>query len=59
MSECEGGDMKPNKEDEKCGRKDRPQSDVVLRKIEGGKEESGGVTNYYCDLFLFFFNLNY
>ena len=37
MSEGEGGDAKPNKVDEKCGRKNRAQSDVVLKNIGGGK----------------------
>ena len=43
ISEGEGGDAKPNKEDEKCGRKDRAQSDVVLRNVGGGKQGSGSV----------------
>jgi len=37
LSEGEGGDAKPNKEYEKCGRKDCAQSDVVLKNIGGGK----------------------
>jgi len=39
----EGGDARPNTEDEKCGRGDRAQSDVVLRNVGGGKEGSGSV----------------
>ena len=43
-----GGDAKPSSEDEKCGRRDRAQNDVVLRNVGGGKEGSGSVVNY-CD----------
>jgi len=43
MSGGEGGDARPNKEDEKCGRGDRAQNNVVLRNVEGGKEGSGSV----------------
>jgi len=39
----EGGDARPNSEDEKCGRGDRAQNDVVLRNVGGGKEGSGSV----------------
>jgi len=53
----EGGDARPYNEDEKCGRGDRAQNDVVLRNVWGGKEGSGSVSNY-CDLFFFFFFLN-
>ena len=49
-----GGDAKPSSEDEKCGRRDRVQNDVVLRNVGGGKEGSGSVVNY-CDRFSFFF----
>ena len=53
MSGGEGGDARPNNEDEKCGRGDRAQNDVVLRNVGGGKEGSRSVVNH-CDLFLFF-----
>ena len=53
MSRGEGGDARPNNEDEEYGRGDRAQSDVVLRNVGGGKEGSGSVANY-CDLFSFF-----
>ena len=43
MSGGEGGDARPNNEDEKCGRGDRAQNDVVLRNVGGGKEGSGSV----------------
>jgi len=43
MFGCEGGDARPNNEDEKCGRGDRAQNDVVLRNVGGGKEGSGSV----------------
>jgi len=39
----EGGDARPNNEDEKCGRGDRAQSDVVLRNVGGRKEGSRSV----------------
>jgi len=39
----EGGDARPNKADEKGGRKDLVQSDVVLRNVGGGREGSGSV----------------
>jgi len=39
----EGGDARPNSEDERCGRGDCAQNDVVLRNVEGGKEGSGSV----------------
>jgi len=38
-----GGDARPSNEDEKCGRGDRAQNDVVLRNVVGGKEGSGSV----------------
>ena len=38
MSGDEVGDARPNNEDEKCGRGDRAQNDVVLRNVAGGKE---------------------
>jgi len=50
-----GGDARPSKREELCGRMDRVQSDVVLRNVGGG-ERSGSVS-YYCNLF-FFFNLD-
>ena len=37
MSVCEGGDVRPNSEDKKCGRGDCAQNDVVLRNVGGGK----------------------
>jgi len=43
ISGGEGGDARPNNEDEKCGRGDRAQSDVVLRNVGGGKEGRGSV----------------
>jgi len=43
MSGGEVGDARPNNEDEKCGRGDRVQNDVVLRNVGGGKEGSGSV----------------
>ena len=43
MSGGEGGDMRPNNEDEKCRRGDRAQNDVVLRNVRGGKERSGSL----------------
>jgi len=55
MTEGEGGDAKPNKEDEMCGRKDRAQSDLVWRNVGGGEEGSGSVSNCYDHFFLFFF----
>jgi len=39
----EGGDARPSNEDEKCGRGDRVQNDVVLRNIGGGRGGSGSV----------------
>ena len=36
----EGGDTRPSNEDKLCGRKDRAQSDVVLRSVGGGDEGS-------------------
>ena len=41
-----GGDVRPNNEDEMCGRGDRAQNDVVLRNVGGGKEGSGSVRTY-------------
>jgi len=43
MSGGEGGDARPNNEDEKCGRGDRAQNDVVLGNVGGGKEGSRSV----------------
>jgi len=43
MSVGVGRDTRPNSEDEKCGRGDRAQNDMVLRNVGGGKEGSGGV----------------
>jgi len=49
----EGGDARPNNEDEKCGRGDRAQNDVVLRNVGGerGERKCGN----YSDHFFFFF----
>jgi len=51
------GDARPNSEDEKCGRGDCAQNDVVLRNVGGGKEGSGSVGNYceHLSFFSFFF----
>jgi len=43
MSGGEGGDVRPNNEDELCGRRNRAQSDVVLRNVGWGKEGSRSV----------------
>jgi len=43
MSVGGGGDARPSSEDEKDGRGDRAQNDVVLRNVGGGKEGSGRV----------------
>jgi len=43
MSRGEGEDARPNNEDEKYGRGDYAQNDVVLRNVGGGKERSGSV----------------
>jgi len=45
MSGGGGGDARPNSEDEKYGRGDRTQNDVVLKNVGGGKEGSGSVAN--------------
>jgi len=37
MSGGEGGDARLNNEDEKYGRKDPAQNDVVLKNVGGGK----------------------
>ena len=58
MSGGEGGDARPNNEDEKCGRGDRTQNDVVLRNVGGGKEGSRSVlTTVIFFLFLFLYHL--
>jgi len=54
MSVGDGGDTRPNSVDEKYGRGDRAQNDVVLRNVGGGKEGSRSVSNY-SDFFTFFF----
>jgi len=52
----EGGDARPNNEDERCGRGDRAQNNVVLRNVGGGEEGSGSVlTTVTVFLFFFFF----
>ena len=48
MSGGEGGDARPNNEDERFGRGDRAQNDVVLRNVGGGKEGSGSVEKNLC-----------
>ena len=53
MSVGGGGDARPNSEDEKYGRGDRAQNDVVLRNVRGGKRRERKHGNY-CDHFLFF-----
>jgi len=55
MSGGEVGDARPNIEDEKCGRGDRAQNDVVLRNVGGGEEGSGSVVTTVTLFFLFFF----
>ena len=56
MSEGEGGEARPNSEDERCGRGDRAQNDVVMRNVGGGKEGSGSVrTSRLISFFSFFF----
>jgi len=48
MSGGEGGDARPNSEQEMSGKRDRAQNDMVLKNVGGGKEGSGSVSNY-CD----------
>jgi len=55
MSGGEGGDARPNNEDEMYGKGDRTQNDVVLRNVGGGKEGSGSVLTTVTVFFLFFF----
>jgi len=55
MSVGEGGDARPNSKEEKCGRGDRAQNDVVLRNVGGGKEGSGSVAVVDDIVFCFFF----
>jgi len=43
MFGVEGGDARPNKEHEICGRRDREQNDVVWRNVGGGEKGSGSV----------------
>jgi len=54
-----GGDARPNSEDEKYGRGDRTQNDVVLRNVGGGKEGSGSVLTTVTVFFFFSFFLNH
>ena len=51
------GDARPNSEDEKCGRGDCAQNDVVLRNVGGGKRgaEAWVTTVNICLFSLFFF----
>ena len=51
----EGGDAKPNNEDEKYGRGDYAQNHVVLRNVGGGKEGSGSVLTTVTVLFFLHF----
>jgi len=51
----EGGDARPNSEDEKCGRADRAQNNVVLSNVGGRKEGSGSVEVHRPISFFFFF----
>jgi len=55
MSGGEGGNARPNSENEKYGRRDRAQNNVVLRNVGGGEEGSGSVSNYYDFFFFSFF----
>ena len=57
MSGGEGGDARPNNEDEMYGKGDRTQNDVVLRNVKGGKEGSGSLltTVTVFSFFSFFF----
>jgi len=50
----EGGDPRPNSEDEKCGRRDRMQNEVVLRNIGGGKRGAELWLTHVTLFFLFF-----
>jgi len=43
MFRGEGGNARPNKEDELCGRRDHAQGDMVLKNVGGGEEGSGSV----------------
>jgi len=49
-----GGDARPNSQDEKYGRGDRAQNDVVLRNVGGGKEGSGSMVITVTVFFIFF-----
>jgi len=42
MSGGEGGDTRPNTEDERYGRRERTQNDVVLRNVGGEKRGAEG-----------------
>ena len=55
MSVDGGGDSRPNSEDEKYGRGDCAQNDVVSRNVGRGKEGSRSVSNDRDLFFLFFF----
>jgi len=59
MSGGEGGDARPNNEDEMCVRRDRTQKDVVLRNVGGWKEGSGSVPKARGFFFFFSFFLNH
>ena len=50
----EGGAARPNNEDERCGRGDRVQNDVVLRNVGGGEEGSGTLLTTVTVFFFFF-----
>jgi len=55
MSGGEGGDARPNNEDEKYGRGNRAQNELVLRNVGGGKDGSGRVLTPVTVFFFFFF----
>ena len=55
MTVGEGRDARPNRENERCGRGDRAQNDMVLRNIGGWKEGSGSVITTVTVSFFFFF----
>jgi len=63
ISGREGGDARPSREDEMCGRRDRAQNDVMLRNVGGAGQGSGSmittVTVFFFFFFSFFFNLAY
>ena len=48
-----GGDARPNGVDERCGRTDRAQNNLVLKNVGGG-ERGAEVWSNYCDFFFSF-----